>query len=168
MLANLTPRALVALLAVGLAASAAQQLVTKADTSSLGGLNRYRTYVSTDKPLYRPGEQVLARGLMLEAVHHTPNPVMQQAQLEIRGPKGDVVTSAMVQAQDSVWGYSWNIPAEQPGGEYTLRVSYPWTGEAPAERKFDVRAYRAPRLKSQIEFLRDGSARVTPSPPRWT
>lgn len=158
MLADLTPRALVALLTVGLTVPVTLQqvVVTKADTSSLGGPNRYRTHVSTDKPLYRPGEQVLARGLILEAVHSTPNPSVQQAQIEIRGPKGDVVTSAMVQAQDSVWGYSWTIPAEQAGGEYTLKVTYPWTGEAPAERKFDVRAYRAPRLKSQIEFLRDG------------
>ena len=157
MLAALTPRALVALLAVGLAAPAVQQvLVPKVDPASLGGPERYRTHVSTDKPLYRPGEQVLARGLILEAIHHKPSPAQQQAQIEIRGPKGDVVTTAMVQAQDSVWGYSWNIPAEQAGGEYTLRVTYPWSGEAPAERKFDVRAYRAPRLKSQIEFLRDG------------
>ncbi|HYH95046.1 MG2 domain-containing protein [Hyalangium sp.] len=159
MLAELTPRTLVAILTVvGLAVpvTVQQVLVTKADTSSLGGPNRYLTYVSTDKPLYRPGEQVLARGLMLEAISHKPNPQQQQAQIEIRGPKGDVVTSAMVQTQDSVWGFSWTVPPEQAGGEYTLKVTYPWTGEAPAERKFDVRAYRAPRLKSQIEFLRDG------------
>lgn len=158
MLAELTPRALMALLTVSLAVPVTfhQVLVTKADTDSLGGANRFRTYVSTDKPLYRPGEQVLARGLMLEAVRHTLNPSPYQAKLEILGPKGDVVTSGMVNTEDSVWGYAWTIPAEQPGGEYTLRVSYPWTGDAPAERKFDVRAYRAPRLKSQIEFLRDG------------
>jgi hypothetical protein len=131
-------------------------LVTKADSNSLGGPNRSLTYVSTDKPLYRPGEQVLARGLMLDAISHKPSDQPQQAQIEIRGPKGDVVTSAMVQTQDSVWGYAWTVPPETAGGEYTLKVTYPWTGEAPAERKFDVRAYRAPRLKSQIEFLRDG------------
>lgn len=158
MLAELTPRALVALLTVGLAVPVTfqQVLVAKTDASSLGGANRFRTYVTTDKPLYRPGEQVLARGLMLEAARHTPNPSPYQARLEIRGPKGDVVSTAMVQTEDSVWGYAWSIPADQPGGEYTLKVSYPWTGDAPAERKFDVRAYRAPRLKSQIEFLRDG------------
>ncbi|KFE71472.1 MG2 domain-containing protein [Hyalangium minutum] len=158
MLVELTPRVLVAMLTVSLAVPVTfhQVLVTKADAGSLGGANRFRTYVSTDKPLYRPGEQVLARGLMLEAVRHTLNPSPYQAQLEIRGPKGDVVTSARVSTEDSVWGYAWTIPADQPGGEYTLRVNYPWTGDAPAERKFDVRAYRAPRLKSQIEFLRDG------------
>ncbi|HVG61112.1 MAG TPA: MG2 domain-containing protein [Hyalangium sp.] len=158
MLAELTPRALVALLTVGLAipVSVHQLIITKADSQVLGGPNRSITYVSTDKPLYRPGEQVLARGLMLDAISRKPIAQIHQAQIEIRGPKGDVVTSSMVQTQDSVWGYSWSVPAEMAGGEYTLKVTYPWTGEAPAERKFDVRAYRAPRLKSQIEFLRDG------------
>ncbi|WP_224364821.1 MG2 domain-containing protein [Hyalangium versicolor] len=158
MLIDMTPRALMALLAVGLAVpfTVQQVLGTKADTNSVGGPNRYLTFVSTDKPLYRPGEQVLARGVMLEAITRKPNPQAQQATIEIRGPKGDVVTAASVQTENSVWGYSWTVPAEQAGGEYTLKVSYPWTGEAPAERKFDVRAYRAPRLKSQIEFLRDG------------
>jgi uncharacterized protein YfaS (alpha-2-macroglobulin family) len=159
MLDLLAPRTLVAILALGLTVPVSLNqfvLGAKADTNSLGGPNRYLTYVSTDKPLYRPGERVMARGLMLKADDRKPHPGSLNAQLEIRGPKGDVVTSAMVQLKDSVWGYSWTVPAEQAGGEYTLRVSYPWTGDAPAERKFDVRAYRAPRLKSQIEFLRDG------------
>ncbi|WP_224243248.1 MG2 domain-containing protein [Hyalangium gracile] len=158
MLIDIAPRTLVVLLAVGLAVPATvQHLVTaKADTGSLGGPNRHLTFISTDKPLYRPGEQVLARGLMLEAISHKPGGQQQLALIEIRGPKGDVVTTARVQTQDSVWGYAWTVPAEQAGGEYTLQVTYPQTGEAPAERKFDVRAYRAPRLKSQIEFLRDG------------
>jgi hypothetical protein len=159
MLLNLAPRALAALLAVGVATPVAihqHVLAAKADTGSLGGPDRYLTFVSTDKPLYRPGENVMARGVMLEAVTRKPYPSQQQAKIEVRGPKGDVVTSAMVQVQDSVWGYMWTVPPEQPGGEYTLKVTYPWLGEAPAERKFDVRAYRAPRLKSQIEFLRDG------------
>ena len=52
--------------------------------------------------------------------------------------------------------FVWQVPPGQAGGEYTLRVSYPNDGLPPAERKFDVRAYRPPRLKSQIVFLRDG------------
>ena len=155
----LAPRTLVALLALGLTVPVSLNqyvLGAKADTNSLGGPNRYLTFISTDKPLYRPGEQVMARGLMLKADDRKPHPGSVNGQLEIRGPKGDVVTSATVNVRDSVWGYAWTVPADQPGGEYTIKISYPWTGEAPAERKFDVRAYRAPRLKSQIEFMRDG------------
>ncbi|WP_232293769.1 MG2 domain-containing protein [Stigmatella aurantiaca] len=152
------PRALLTLLAMGLTVPALlpSVLAAKATTDSLGGSPRYLTFVSTDKPLYRPGEQVLARGLVLEANSRKPHPGSAQATIEIRGPKGDVVTSAQVQLQDSVWGYRWLVPPDMAGGEYTLKVTSPWQGEAPAERKFDVRAYRAPRLKSQIEFLREG------------
>ncbi|MDC0714820.1 alpha-2-macroglobulin family protein [Stigmatella sp. ncwal1] len=152
------PRALLTLLAMGLTVPALlpSVLAAKATTDSLGGQHRYLTFVSTDKPLYRPGEQVMARGLVLEANSRKPHPGSEQATIEIRGPKGDVITSAQVQLQDSVWGYRWLVPADMAGGEYTLKVTSPWKGEAPAERKFDVRAYRAPRLKSQIEFLREG------------
>ncbi len=159
MLDLFAPRTLVALLALGLTVPVSLNqyvLGAKADTDSLGGRNRYQTFISTDKPLYRPGERVMARGLVLKADNREPHPGGANAQIEIRGPKGDVVTTGMVSVQDAVWGYSWTVPAEMAGGEYTLTVSYPWTGDAPAERKFDVRAYRAPRLKSQIEFLRDG------------
>ncbi|RKH20556.1 A-macroglobulin complement component [Corallococcus sp. CA047B] len=154
------PRALHVLLTLGFATPlvllSPRVLAARATTRSLGGADRYVTHVTTDKPLYRPGEQVLARGLMLEALSRKPYAGSLQAQLEVRGPRGDVVTTTTLSTADAVWGYAWPIPAGQAGGEYTLRVTYPWTGAAPAERKFDVRAYRAPRLKSQIEFLRDG------------
>jgi hypothetical protein len=154
------PRALRVLLTLGLAVLlillSPRVLAARATTRELGGANRYLTFVTTDKPFYRAGEQVLVRGLVLEARTRKPYPQNVQGLLELRGPKGDVVVSTHVVAQDAVWGFSWAVPPGQPGGEYTLRVTYPWTGAAPAERKFDVRAYRAPRLKSQIEFLRDG------------
>ncbi|MFP2910079.1 MG2 domain-containing protein, partial [Pyxidicoccus sp. 3LFB2] len=154
------PRALRALFTLGfillLVLVSPRVFAARATTRALGGADRYMTFVTTDKPLYRPGEQVLARGLVLEALTRKPYADPVAAQVELRGPKGDVVTTSHVTTQDAVWGFAWPIPAGQPGGEYTLRITYPWTGAAPAERKFDVRAYRAPRLKSQIEFLRDG------------
>jgi uncharacterized protein YfaS (alpha-2-macroglobulin family) len=132
---------------------------TKPDEKfSLGGPDRYLTHLSTDKPLYRPGERVFIRGVMLHAVDHTPLGAQARptAFFEIRGPKGDVVASGQTQMQDSVAGFAWDVPAEQPGGQYTVKLSFPWDGHPPAERKFDVRSYRAPRLKSQVIFLRDG------------
>lgn len=158
MLFSLPPRALLTLLALGLTVPALlpSVLAARASPDALGGPTRHLTFVSTDKPLYRPGEQVLVRGLMLEAHSRKPYAGTGQATVEIRGPKGDTVTSAQVQIQDAAWGFQWPVPEGMAGGEYTLKVTFPWQGEAPAERKFDVRTYRAPRLKSQIEFLRDG------------
>ncbi|CAN5697245.1 hypothetical protein BH10CYA1_BH10CYA1_04940 [soil metagenome] len=127
-------------------------------TEKLGGTDRYLTFVSTDKPIYRSDENVYIRGVVLNAANHKPIPdeLKTTATVQIKGPKGDVVATGNVETQDSVWGYSWSVPREQAGGEYTAYVTYPWDGLTPAERKFEVRSYRAPRLKSQITFLRDG------------
>lgn len=125
-------------------------------TQMLGGSDRYLTAVSTDKPIYRAGERVHVRGTLLHAFSRKPLKEAAQASVEIRGPKGNVVASGGATAQDSVWSFGWDVPPDQPGGEYVVKVSYPWNGHPPAERKFDVRAYRAPRLKTQIVFLRDG------------
>ncbi|HYR85462.1 MAG TPA: MG2 domain-containing protein [Terriglobia bacterium] len=124
-----------------------------------GGVERYLTHVATDKPIYRTGEKVYVRGVVLRADGHSPMTSPQRstrtASFEIKGPKGDTVASGVSAIIDSIVGFSWDIPASQAGGEYTVRISHP-SGDAPAERKFDIRAYRAPRLKSQIVFVRDG------------
>jgi len=124
----------------------------------LGGPERFLTHVSTDKPLYRPGEPVFARAVLLDAHTHRPLPDGQQpfALVEVKGPKGETVVASQAPAQDSVVGFRWDVPDGQPGGVYTLKVTWPWEGWAPAQRRFEVRAYRPPRLKNQIVFLRDG------------
>ena len=124
--------------------------------ADLGGPERYLTHVSTDKPIYRPGEKLYVRGVVLRADGHSPMPSSGTAFVEIKGPKGETVTSAASSIIDSTIGFSWDIPASQPGGEYTALISHPLTGDAPAQRKFDIRTYRAPRLKTQIVFVRDG------------
>ena len=116
---------------------------------------RYVTHVSTDKPIYRTGEKVYVRSVVLHTDGHTPMTNPGTASFEIKGPNGDTVASGGAQIIDSVVGFSWHIPWSQAGGEYIVRISTPF-GDTPAERKFDVRAYRAPRLKSQIVFARDG------------
>lgn len=138
--------------------SAAHRSRQAADSAALGGSDRFLTFLSTDKQVYRVGETVYARAVLLHAISRGPlaDGNAAQAQFEVRGPKGDVVASGTADSQDSVIGFAWQVPDGQSGGEYTLKVSYPWVGYAAAERRFDVRAYRAPRLKSQIVFLRDG------------
>ncbi len=123
----------------------------------LGETDRYVVHVATDKPIYRTSERLYVRGMFLRADGHTPmtpslNPT---ASFEIKGPKGDTVASGSAAIIDSVAGFSWDIPAGQAGGEYTVRISHP-SADGRAERKFDIRTYRAPRLKSQIVFVRDG------------
>jgi len=125
-------------------------------SADLGGKDRYLAHVSTDKPIYRAGETVYIRSVVLHATDHTPVPHQASGNYQIKGPRGNVVASGRAQTSDSVTGLSWLVPGGQAGGEYSVIVRYPHLGIAPAERKFDVRAYRAPRLKTQITFFRDG------------
>jgi uncharacterized protein YfaS (alpha-2-macroglobulin family) len=132
-----------------------------ATTAELGGAERYLSCLSTDKPIYRANEKVFARAVLLNAATRQPMGGKEagrsvDAVVEIRGPKGEIVGSATTRVEESVAGFTWTVPPTASGGEYTLKVSYPWAGYAPAERKFDVRIYRAPRLRSQIAFVREG------------
>lgn len=118
--------------------------------------DRFLSHVSTDKPIYRPGEKVYVRAVVLHANRHTAMAGENQAMVEVTGPKGDTVASGWTMIQDATAGFAWEIPSGMAGGEYTVKVSHPYTGHSPGVRKFDIRAYRAPRLKSQIVYLRDG------------
>src|ERR1700679_3246153 len=130
----------------------------KGTTEALGGAERYQSFVSTDKPIYRGAETVYVRGVLLNAANHKPLPEDKQtrATIQIKGFSGETIASGNVQTENGAWGFSWSIPSSQAGGQYTAIVNYPESGYAPAERKFDIRTFRAPRLKSQIVFLRDG------------
>ena len=130
-------------------------LATSAD---LGGKDRFLSFVSTDKPIYRANEKVWVRAVLLNAATHQPLPDNQtaQAQVTILGPRGETVASGNTAAQDSVVAFGWTVPESSSGGEYTFKIAYPYQGYAPSERKFDVRIYRAPRLRNQITFARDG------------
>jgi len=129
---------------------------SRVTSATLGGVDRFLTFVSTDKPIYRPGEKLYVRAAVLHANNHTPGVDGVAATVEVTGPKGDTIASGMANPQDGVFGFSWEIPTGVAGGEYTVKVSHPYSGHAPGIRKFDIRAYRAPRLKSQIVFVRDG------------
>src|SRR5262245_47874699 len=83
----------------------------------LGGAERYLTHVATDKPIYRGGEKLYVRGIVLRADGHSPMTGSQgpigTASFEIKGPKGDTVASGFSSIIDSVVGFSWDIPASQ-------------------------------------------------------
>ncbi|MFN0054841.1 MAG: MG2 domain-containing protein, partial [Planctomycetales bacterium] len=127
-------------------------------SDALGGAERYLTFVSTDKPLYRAGETLFVRGVVLHHATRKPLPdnLAIQAAVQIIGSQGDAVASGVVATEEGVIGFSWLVPERMSGGEYSAKITFPQHGHTPAERRFDIREYRAPRLKTQIKFLRDG------------
>jgi hypothetical protein len=148
-----------ALVALGIAGATGALVAGEGDASeTLGGAERYLSHLSTDKPIYRAGETVYVRAVVLSALDRKPLPADRPAYawFEVKGPKGDVIASGNGQTQDAVAAFQWQVPEGQAGGEHTLIVKWNNDGWPPSERTFDVRAYRAPRLKTQIEFVKDG------------
>ena len=136
--------------------------VDRVATQDLGGMQRFIAHLNTDKQIYKPGESVYARSVILHALTNAPVPDQWNSQwqsqgfIEVKGPRGNVVLNAQANTQDSVTAFRWQVPEDQDGGEYTIKVSYTNLGIPAVTRKVDIRAYRAPRMKTQIKFVRDG------------
>ncbi len=145
-----------ALLVIGSSATPNNLKTSVLTTEKLGGADRYLAYVTTDKPIYRGGEKVYGRSVLLHSATHQPMEKSQPVMFQVIGPKGDTVSAGYAATEDSVGGFAWEIPEGTAGGEYCLKVTHPALGIPPAERKFDIRDFRAPRLQTQVKFIRDG------------
>ena len=115
-------------------------------------------YLSTDKGVYRPGECVYMRDVVLDGITNYPLSSLVDGEglfrWKVLGPREDEVASGEVSYRDSVGAMSWEIPVDAVGGDYVLRVE--GDNGAPAQRKFRIRQYRAPRLRTQLDFLKRG------------
>ncbi|MDR1536341.1 MAG: A-macroglobulin complement component [Planctomycetota bacterium] len=121
----------------------------------LGGEGRKLAFLSTDKPIYRPGETAYFRAVFLMADSYFPvREGGEAAGLIITGPRDAEAARLAAPIRDSVAGFSWTIPAGTAGGSYEAKAES--GGGPPAVRRFEIRAYAPPRLKTRIEFLREG------------
>jgi len=122
----------------------------------LGGAQRCLAHVSTDKPIYRTGENVYVRAVVVDALTRAPWMSNVLVQVEIVSPKGDTIARGMAGVENGSLGYQWPIEESAAGGDYKVKVSFPNNGYPPAERGFNIRAFRQRRLRTQIEFAREG------------
>ena len=114
---------------------------------------RLTTYLSLDKPLYRPGELVWFRSLTLSRFDLSEAGEVA-VEYEVLDPSGAAVP------QSKQWGFTHRgvgngailIPPDAPGGEYTLIARSANDAFPELRRTFQVRDFRAPRLKKQLEL----------------
>jgi alpha-2-macroglobulin-like protein len=124
---------------------------------TLGGAKRFLTHTSTDKPIYRIGETVYVRTVLLNA--HDQTPYLDKnagLTMKILGPTGDELLKQGALGENSTFGLSWKIPEGTAGGVHKV-VLESSMGLAPkAERHFEIRTYR-PRLHDiDITFAKKG------------
>ena len=115
---------------------------------------RYVVQLSTDKPMYKPGEAVRFRALALERYGLRPDREHQVA-FTIRTPQGAVAWQNWVATSRGVAADLFPVDPGLPGGEYTLEAASAEGLFAPEKRSFTVRAYRLPRLKKELKFVRE-------------
>jgi anti-sigma factor RsiW len=132
----------------------------------------YVTHLSTDRPMYRPGETVRFRSLTLERFSLQPAPEDLNLRYRIVGPnnrevfKRDVSTR-LVAEQDKkpitgpdgqplhgVGAGEFTVPNDLPGGVYVLSVAEQNERFAEEKRTFVVHRWQAPRFSKQAEFNR--------------
>jgi hypothetical protein len=114
---------------------------------------RCLTYLKVDRPVYRPGETVYFRSLTLQRhLLRANNDV--PIRFELFDPSGAAVPGAFVEGvtDRGVGNGAFSIPSTAPGGPYSI-VAKSLDGFFPDERcEFQVRAYRVPRFKKELEF----------------
>ena len=117
---------------------------------------RFLTRLSTDKPLYRPGEIVHYRSLTLGRFG-LDTPAELPVAFEIHDPAGGVVAGSEYQGvtERGVGNGACQIPADRSGGKYELIARSPSAAFPEEKRSFFVRDYRTPELKKELEFIRD-------------
>ncbi len=114
---------------------------------------RCMTYLTIDRPVYRPGETVFFRSLTLTRQSFQPS-VEVPIRYELLDPSGTVVPGVAIEGLTTrgVGNGSLLLPSTIPGGPYTI-VAKSLDGFFPDEKRtFDVRVYRVPRFKKQIQL----------------
>ena len=116
---------------------------------------RCLTFVSTDRPVYRPGETVFFRSVTLNRrtlAAHVDVPI----RYELIDASGATLEGAAIEgvSERGVGNGAFVIPESAPGGTYQL-MAKSLDGFFPDQScELEVRRYRAVRLKTNLEFSR--------------
>ncbi|WP_372898035.1 MG2 domain-containing protein, partial [Stieleria sp.] len=114
---------------------------------------RCLTFLSTDRPVYRPGETVFFRSVTLNRrtlAAHLDVPI----RFELFDASGATVEGAILEgvSERGVGNGAFVIPESAPGGTYQL-IAKSLDGFFPDQVcELEVRRYRAVRLKTDLEF----------------
>nr|WP_316629177.1 MG2 domain-containing protein [uncultured Brevundimonas sp.] len=112
--------------------------------------NELLMYVTTDKPLYRPGETVWFRSWEVSADRLTAATGNTAVSFELVDPKGAVVAKKKVRSTGGMATNDIVLDQGLPGGAYVLRVRS--ERGAATERRITVSTYERPRIKKTVEL----------------
>jgi hypothetical protein len=161
-----------------LVVSATPEAGVKAEVSEVLKLTApvYLTHLTTDKPMYLPGETVYFRSLTLDRA--TLKPPQEDFHIEFvltspvggemllakgksqvmvdNGRGGEIVRGPDGQPVRGVGVGEWKVPDDPgfPGGEYVVTVKEVQNRFPEQRRKFLVNNYQKPRLNKELDYNR--------------
>ncbi|MBY0585728.1 hypothetical protein K2X85_01040 [bacterium] len=116
------------------------------------------TRLTTDRPVYRPGEEILFRSLTLDRTNlRSVESIAMECRLEAPDAPPEALPS--LTSEKGVARGSWTIPAEAVPGRYTLSLS---PAEQPTQgdrRSIQVERFRDPRLRIKLDLPRQSYRR---------
>ena len=123
---------------------------------------RYVARLSSDRPLYRPGETIYYRALCLSRLGLTeagPMPV----RFEILNPSGAIVPNSRLDGvtDHGVGSGAYAIPNDLPEGQYTLVVQSPERAFSEQRHSFFVRPYELSHANKELDS--SDEAKTTPA-----
>lgn len=124
------------------------------------GVNRKQSIlVSTDKPIYQPGQTIHMRTIILDSVTHKPIET-EAALFTLYGPRGNKLMNEKIAT--SAYGiatFDIDLDAQATSGDYTLAVDVDGTN---SNRVVEVKPYTLPRFEiayqSDKPFYRPGES----------
>ncbi len=126
---------------------------------------RARLALTTDRPLYRPGDTVRLRGLALDAGTGGPyapatTDAGAAAHLQIEGPEGTTLLRENPLVSDhGVVDHAFRLADEPRHGTYRATLTL---ADAETTRTFDVRPYEKPNFEVSLEAeVTDDDSRIT-------
>lgn len=109
-------------------------------------------HISTDKPLYHPGETIWFRAWELTVRDLSATTGEHGITAQLIDPRGAKVAEKRILSKGGVATNDFLIASSLPGGSYTIRMMSELGGQH--DHPIQISSYEVPRLKKAIEFTR--------------
>jgi uncharacterized protein YfaS (alpha-2-macroglobulin family) len=109
-------------------------------------------YIYTDRPLYRPGQEVNFKGVLRvndDLEYSIPD--QGEVDVTIYSYRDTVYEATLPISPYGSFAGSFTLDNEAALGSYTIRASYPQEEDSLGNRSFDVAEYRKPEFRVQVE-----------------
>lgn len=115
---------------------------------------RYKGYLYTDRPIYRPGQTVYFKGILRQDddAHYTLPPLDKPVHVSISDPQGKNLFSENFTPGDMGTFYGeFKLDEEAPLGYYTIEATYLVDKSSYFYASFQVAEYRKPEFQVTVE-----------------